>query len=85
MNWINWQGLQPILFENIIFFIDDYCRKKSIYAIRVPGGTVGEIRVDETNKVVGIVIDTGYVVKTYPENINVLLQEYVGEEIKLNI
>ena len=63
-------------------FIDDYCRKKSIYAIRVPGGTVGEIRVDETNKVVGIVIDTGYVVKTYPENINVLLQEYVGEEIK---
>ena len=65
--------------------IDDYCRKKSIYAIRVPGGTVGEIRVDETNKVVGIVIDTGYVVKTYPENINVLLQEYVGEEIKLKI
>ena len=46
--------------------IDDYCRKKSIYAIRVPGGTVGEIRVDETNKVVGIVIDTGYVVKTCP-------------------
>lgn len=28
MNWINWQGLQPILFENIIFLLMTIAEKR---------------------------------------------------------
>ena len=61
---------------------DKWCKKERCLAIRVPGGTVGGIYFDNNNAITQIVIDTDYVVKTYPSNINELVQKYVGEVIE---
>lgn len=44
--------------------------------------TVGGIHFDDNNIITQIVIDTNYVVKTYPSNIKELIQKYVGEVIE---
>ena len=59
---------------------DNWCKNQKYLAIRVPGGTVGEIHYDEDSIITKIVIDTNYVVKTYPSNVNELVQKYVGEK-----
>lgn len=61
---------------------DDYCKKEKCLAIRVPGGTVGGIWIDDNNAITKIVVDTEYVVKTYPNNVNELIQKFVGEVIE---
>lgn len=61
---------------------DNWCKKNKCLAIRVPGGTVGGIWIDDNNIITKIVVDTEYVVKTYPSNINVLIQKFVGEVIE---
>lgn len=61
---------------------DDWCINQKYLAIRVPGGTVGSIHFDENNVIIKIVIDTDYVVKTYPTNVNELIQKFVGEVIE---
>lgn len=52
------------------------------FAIRIPGGTVGAIWFDENNQITKIVVDTDYVVKTYPANVNQIIQKYVGQTIE---
>lgn len=61
---------------------DDYCKKEKCLAIRVPGGTVGALWIDSRNIITKIVIDTDYVVKTYPDNVNKIVQKFVGEVIE---
>ncbi len=61
---------------------DNYCKKEKCLAIRVPGGTVGGIWIDDNNAITKIVIDTDYVVKTYPSDVNDLIQKFVGEIIE---
>lgn len=61
---------------------DDYCKKEKCLAIRVPGGTVGGVWIDDNNVINKIVVDADYVVKTYPDNVNELIQKYVGEIIE---
>lgn len=61
---------------------NEWCRKEKCLAIRVPGGTVGGIHFDDNNVITKIVIDTDYVVKTYPTNVNDLIQKFVGEVIE---
>lgn len=61
---------------------DDWCKKEKCLAIRVPGGTVGGIWIDDNNVITKIVVDTEYVVKTYPNNVNELIQKFVGEAIE---
>ena len=56
--------------------------KDRCLAIRVPGGTVGAIWIDENNTIKDIMIDTNYVVKTYPDNINESIKKYIGETIE---
>lgn len=60
----------------------NYFLKERCLPIRVPGGTVGGIRIDSNNVITKIVVDTGYVIKTYPKNINDLMQKFVGEKIE---
>lgn len=60
---------------------DEWCKNQKCLAIRVPGGTVGGIHFDD-NTITKIVVDTNYVVKTYPTNINELIQKFVGEVIE---
>ena len=54
-------------------------------AIRVPGGTVGGMWIDENNTITKIHVDTDYVVKTYPNNVNELIQKFVGEVIEYQV
>lgn len=62
--------------------VDDYCKNKKCLAIRVQGGTVGDILIDKNNVITEITIDTEYVIKTYPNNVNELIQKFVGEVIE---
>lgn len=61
---------------------DDWCIKDRCLCIRVPGGTVGGIWIDENDVITKIKIDTDYVVETYPNNINELMQKFIGEVIE---
>lgn len=61
---------------------DEWCKNKKCLVIRVPGGTVGGIYFDDNNTITKIVVDTNYVVKTYPTNVNELIQRFVGEVIE---
>lgn len=61
---------------------DDWCKKEKCLAVRVPGGTVGGVWIDDNNVITKIVIDTTYTVKTYPDNINDVIQKFVGEVIE---
>jgi len=61
---------------------DDFCVKERCLAIRVPGGTVGGIWFDDNNAITKIEVDTNYVVKTYPKDINDQIQKYVGIKIE---
>lgn len=61
---------------------DELCKKEKYLAIRVPGGTVGGMWIDDNNRIIKIIIDTDYVVSTYPDNVNELIQKFVGEIIE---
>jgi len=57
-------------------------KKDHLYAIRIPGGTVGDIETDNNDIILNLTIDVNYVVRTYPKNINEIIQKYIGEKIE---
>ena len=61
--------------------IDELSIKDKCLAIRVPGGTVGDIFVDNNFTITKIVINPHYVVKTYPVDINEQIKQFVGTKI----
>lgn len=61
---------------------DEWCREGKCLAIRVPGGTVGGIWIDDNNVITDIIVDRNYVVKTYPENVNERMEKYIGEIVE---
>ena len=63
--------------------VDKIALEEKILPIRVPGGTIGAVFIDENNEIAMIKIDRDYVVKTYPVNINELLLKFIGEAIEL--
>lgn len=70
----------PLFYHYIL--IDEYNNTTKCLPIRVPGGTVGGIWIDDNNVITKIVVDTEYVVKTYPNNVNDLIHKFVGEVIE---
>ena len=60
---------------------DEWCKNQKCLAIRVPGGTVGGIHFDDNDVITRIWIDANHVVKTYPTNVNEIIQRFVGEVI----
>lgn len=62
--------------------INDFSLSKKCIPIRVPGGTVGDICVDDNIVITKIFIDTNYVVKTYREDVNEYMKKFVGEKIE---
>lgn len=70
------------LFRHYIL-ADEWCMNNKCLAIRVPGGTVGGIWIDENNVITKIVVDTNYVIKTYHENVNELMGKYLGKAIEM--
>lgn len=65
------------------YLLDSFVNDKSILPIRVPGGTVGGIRLDENNAIIDIKIDRNYTIKTYPEDINEVMKKYIGTIVEL--
>lgn len=61
---------------------DELYKNQKRLAIRVPGGTVGCVYFDDNDVITKIVVDTNYVVKTYPTNVNEIIQRFVGEVIE---
>ena len=55
--------------------------RKNVIPIRIPGGTVGAITVDDDKKIVKISIATDYVVDTYPSDINEIMKKYIGTKL----
>ena len=53
-----------------------------VLPLRVPGGTVGAIFIDENKVITKIGLDTDYVVKTYPEDIKEKLNQFIGEKLE---
>lgn len=62
--------------------IDEHSVKDKCLAVRVHGGTVGSIKFDDNNVITKIFIDRNYIIKSYPEDINELMNKYVGERIE---
>lgn len=60
-----------------------YSDKEKCLAVRIPGGTVDGIWLDDDNKIVKIEVDTNYVVRTYPDDINELLKKFIDEKIEM--
>lgn len=63
--------------------VDKYAIQERNFPIRVPGGTVGDIRFDKNNTIADIYINTNYVVKTYPDDLDFKIQHFIG--MKLNL
>ena len=65
--------------------VDAIALKEKVIPIRVPGGTVGAIFIDENNKIAMIKIDRNYVVKTYPLNTHEIIAKFIGQTIEINL
>lgn len=64
---------------------DSWYIKNKCVAIRVPGGTVGCVWYDDDFRITKIEVDTNYVIKTYPDDINEIIQnKYVGTKIEFS-
>ena len=63
--------------------VDTVALEEKIIPIRVPGGTVGAIWIDENNKIIKIQIDRDYVVKAYPPNVNEITAKFTGQTIEI--
>ena len=72
-------GKEFHLFHYIV--LDDCAIDDKCLPIRVYGGTVGAILFDDNNVITQITIQTDYVVRTYPSNINEVVQKYIGQKL----
>lgn len=61
---------------------DRCCLKERILSIRIPGGTVGGIWIDNNNMITKIYVDTNYIVKTYPADVNTQMEKFIGNVIE---
>ena len=50
--------------------------------IRVAGGTLGGMDINEDNVIISIHVSTDYIVRSYPENVNEILQKYIGTKLE---
>lgn len=51
--------------------------------IRLPGSTVGGVFIDKDHVITKVQIDGNYYKDIYPEDINEMLERYVGEKISI--
>lgn len=57
------------------------CKKNRSLPIRVPGLTIGEIRIDQNFAITNVSITDGCL-KNYKRDVNKRLQKYIGEKIE---
>lgn len=70
------------IFKHYILLDSSYIKERQL-PIRVPGGTVGCIKLSKDFEITRIIIDTDYVIKTYPENVEEQLKEFIGTKIEV--
>jgi len=68
------------VFSHYIYVDESYIKDK-VLPIRVPGGTVGNVKFDGDRNITSIYIDTDYVIKTYPKDIDEKLKEFIGKSL----
>ena len=77
-------GIKPVgnlcLWRHYIL-ADKIAVKDKCLSIRIPGGTVGNIFIDDSFVITKIIISPRYVVKTYPIDINEQIKQFVGTRI----
>lgn len=61
---------------------DNFCTEDKCLAIRVPGGTLGELEYNDDYIITRVFVDTDYVVKTYPIDVNEQIKKFVGQKIE---
>ena len=62
--------------------VEDREKLDDALPIRVPGGTVGGLYLDG-DVITDVKIDTNYVIKTYPDDVNEIVKKFIGEKIVL--
>lgn len=72
------EKLHYIVINDLILFNDE---DPATYYIRVPGGTVGSIWLDDDYNIRRIFIDTEYVIESYPEDINEQMRKFISERM----
>lgn len=63
--------------------VDAIALKEKAIPIRVPGGTVGTIWIDEHNKITMVQVERDYIIKTYPSNTHEIIAEFIGKTIEI--
>lgn len=74
------ERLHYIVINDLILFDDE---EPATYYIRVPGGTVGSIFLDDDYNIKEIFIDPNNVVESYPANINKQMKKFIGERMMI--
>lgn len=74
------ERLHYIVINDLILF-DDEDDGHATYYIRVPGGIVGSIFLDDDHNIKEIFIDPNDVVESYPANINKQVKKFIGERM----
>lgn len=76
-------GFDTKKYRHYKHYLVDYRDKNfDCISIRIPGGTIGGIWVDEHNIIVNIKIDRNYVVKTYSDELDAIIEKYIGKKIE---
>lgn len=56
-----------------------------VLPMRIPGGTVGAVYIDKDNIITKIIVDTNYVVKSYPKDVEKTISaQYIGTEVEFD-
>ena len=77
-------GFISCLVHYIYTFEKSELFKENNLPIRIPGGTVGYIQLSKDRKIEKIFIDTNYVCKSYPDNVNEIINKlYVGTVLEV--
>lgn len=77
-------GISPDQYwKHYVLYADGLMKKDKCLAIRIPGGTVGGIWINDENIIVRVFVNPEYyVIKKYPADINEKLAHFVGEKVE---
>lgn len=84
LSGINNVDIYGYSFRHYIFIRDKNLDDDGMLAIRVPGGTIGEVELDKDHKIVHIGLDTNYIIKTYPKDLKEQIKKYIGKTLEFN-
>ena len=77
-------GFDKKVYKYYKHYLLDYRNIDGFYnfPIRVPGRTIGGVWVDNHNVITNIKIDRSYAVKTYSNELDAIIEKYIGKKIE---